>query len=136
MSSPTPEILTLQVCERVIRDEMTKQVSVIGLLDQLVAKRYPTTMYRLLVFLEMSGGHGMTALEIRMVDADELRPPVFSMMFQVMFDDPNAVTRVPLEVQGSTVPEPGEYRVQVLCQGAILRQRRLTMNVGPTVPGR
>ncbi|MHC4142601.1 MAG: DUF6941 family protein [Planctomycetota bacterium] len=71
-----PIILTLLMCEKVIVDARTQQYSLIGLVSNVNATRFPVRSPNLCIYTEVTGGHGVTPLTVRIVDVDEKRDPV------------------------------------------------------------
>lgn len=137
-SPALPELLSLQVCDRVIRDQNTNQTSIIGILDTVAAHTFPLTIPHLSIFMEITSGHGRTELRVRIVDAAEERPAVFEAIIDANLGGPLVVHQVPFTTVGLKFPEPGEYRVQVYAGGTLLRERkvRVVQMVPPQTPGR
>ena len=133
-SSAIPELLSLQVCDRVIRDQNTNQTSIIGILDTVGAHTFPLTIPHLSIFMEITSGHGRTELRVRIVDALEERPPVFEAIIDANLGGPLVVHQVPFTTVGLKFPAPGEYRVQVYASGTLLRERKVRVMQVPTVP--
>lgn len=131
-----PEILSLQICERVIRDMDSRQTSVIGILDTVAAHAFPLTIPSLTVFMELTSGHGRTQLSVRIVDVLEERPPLFEAVIDANLGDPLAVHQVPITTMGLKFPAPGQYRVQVFASGELLRERKVrVVQLAPPGPG-
>ncbi|HVU63491.1 MAG TPA: hypothetical protein VHC70_05920 [Phycisphaerales bacterium] len=120
-------MLSLLLAESHLTDPRTGQSSVIGIIDHLHGARYPVMMSRMCVFAEMTNGRGTVPVVMRVIDADEARPPVFTASVNVTFADPLAISQVACGAVGATFPEPGEYRVQILSGAAVLAERRLLM---------
>jgi hypothetical protein len=64
---------------------------------------------------------------IRIVDADEARAPIVQGQGYVNFKNPRAIANLSLQFHGLVFPQPGEYRVQLLSQGELLREARLML---------
>ncbi len=61
--------------------------------------------------------------------ADEFAPPLFTFDIPPFrFGSPLDVKEVAVEVPANTFPQPGLYRWQVACGGAVLHERRLVVN--------
>lgn len=131
---PSPEVLALLVCDQIITDRLTGKQSLIGMFSAIHAVRFPVTHPQLAVFASMTGGHSRVPLTIRMVDANEARPPLVQGQGQVEFQNPLAVANLALQFHGLTFPEPGEYRVQLLCRDELLREARLRLMLARTRP--
>ncbi len=131
-----PEILSLQVCEKVIRDFESRQSSVIGILDTIASPTFPLSITQLTVFMEITSGHGRTELKVRMVDALDERPALFEAVIDANLGDPLVVHQVPITSMGLKFPAPGQYRVQVFAMGTLLRERKVRLiQVAPSPNG-
>ena len=60
-SPVAPVLLTLLLCEKVITDAVSRQVSLIGLVSNVNAPQFPVRSPNLFIFTEITGGHGVTA---------------------------------------------------------------------------
>ncbi len=124
---PTPEVLSLIICDQIITDRVTGKQSLIGMFSRVHARGFPATHAQLCVFVTLTGGHGETELLIRLVDSAESRAPIVVGKGAVRFQDPRAVANLVLQFNGLTFPAAGEYRVQLLAHGELLREARLEM---------
>jgi len=124
---PSPDVLSLLVCDQIITDRITGKVSLIGMFSKVHGRRFPASHPQLCVFVAMTDGHGKTELVIRVVDANDARPPIVEGKGAVNFKDPRAIANLFLQFHGLTFPVPGEYRVQLLSNGQLLREARLEL---------
>lgn len=122
-----PDILSLIVCDQIITDRVSGKQSLIGMFSTVHAARFPVTQPQMCVYVAMTEGRGKTPITIRIVDSEEARPPVVRGEGAVHFKDPRAIANLTLQFYGLTFPEPGEYRVQILCDGTLLREARLLL---------
>lgn len=120
-----PQVLSLLVCDQILIDRLTGKTSLIGLFTNVGATRYPVRHPHLCVFASLTDGRGKTPLELTIIDANEARPPVAAGKAVVEFADPRAIACLNLHFSGLTFPAPGEYRVQLKCNGALLSEARL-----------
>ena len=124
---PAPEVLAMVLCDQVITDRMTGKQSLIGMFSRVHARQFPAAHPQLCVFVMLTGGHGKTELQIRIVHANEDRPPIVEGRGGVDFKDPRAIANLALQFHGLMFPRPGEYRVQLLAHGELLREARLDL---------
>lgn len=122
---PSPEVLSLLICDQIITDRITGKQSLIGLFAVIHSTRFPIQHPQLSVFASLTGGHGRVNLMIRIVDSNEQRPPLVQGQGQVEFKSPLAIANLALQFHGLTFPQPGEYRVQLLSEGNLLREAKL-----------
>jgi len=128
--SPTglePDVVSLLVCDQIITDRVTGKQSLIGMFSRIHAARFPATQPQLCVHVALTEGRGKTPLLIRIVDSEESRPPIVRGEGVVDFKDPRAVANLALQFFGLSFPTPGEYRVQLLSDGTLLREARLQL---------
>jgi hypothetical protein len=124
---PNPEVLSLLICDQIITDRLSGKQSLIGMFSVIHATKFPVNHPQLSVFASLTGGHGDVALMIRIVDANEERTPLVQGQGKVQFGSPLAIANLALQFHGLTFLEPGEYRVQLLSNGELLREARLRL---------
>ena len=124
---PVPDVLSFLVCDQIIHDRLTGKHSLIGLFSTIHSYRFPVMHSQLSVYAALTDGHGKTPLRIRIVDANDARPPLVEGQGAVEFKDPRAIANLVLQFRGLTFPEPGQYRVQLYCQDTLLREARLML---------
>jgi hypothetical protein len=124
---PNPEVLSLLICDQIITDRLSGKQSLIGMFSMIHALKFPVHHPQLSVFASLTGGHGDVALMIRIVDANEVRMPLVQGQGKVQFGSPLAIANLALQFHGLTFVEPGEYRVQLLSNGELLREARLRL---------
>ncbi len=129
-----PDILSLLVCDQIITDRMTGKQSLIGMFSTIHTAGFPVTHPQLCVHVSMTDGRGKTSLTIQIVDAEEARTPVVRGEGVVDFKNPRAIANLSLQFHGLTFPQPGEYRVQLFCDGALLREARLHLVLAQRPP--
>jgi len=123
MTHIPPVVLSTIVCERVLFDAPTKTSSLIGIIDRIFAPQYPIRFPRLFFFAEMTDGHDMTDVEVRLVDSEE--KTVISQKAKINFPDVKSIVSVVLVFEGLAFNQPGEYCFQLYAAGQLLAARRL-----------
>lgn len=137
-----PDVLALIVCDQIITDRVTGKQSLIGIFSTIHGFRFPLTQPQLSVHVSLTDGHGKTPITIKVVDANDARPPIVQGTGTVEFKNPRAIANLALQFHGLTFPEPGEYRVQLYSGNALLREARMLLvkahprGPGPQPPGR
>ena len=126
-SPVAPIVLTLLLCEKVIVDARTQQYSLIGLVSNVNASRFPVRSPTLCIYTEVTGGHGVTPLSVRIMDVDERREPVVKLDLEVNLEDPLAVTQVVFGMPRLVFPEPGDYRLQAISGTTTLLEKRIIL---------
>ena len=133
--TPVPDVLSLIICDQIITDRITGKQSLIGMFSTVNSWRFPVVHPQLCVHVSLTEGRGKTPLTICIVDADEARKPLVEGKGVVEFQSPRAIANLALQFHGLTFPEPGEYRVQLLCNEILLREARLTLVKAKRPPG-
>ena len=124
---PAPDVLSMIVCDLIITDRMTGKQSLIGMFSRIHARGFPASHPQLCVYVALTEGYGETQFTIRIVDANDERPPIVEGKGKVRFQNPRAIANLALQFHGLTFPKPGEYRVQLYSNGELLREARLEM---------
>ncbi|MGB2985045.1 MAG: hypothetical protein WBE26_04105 [Phycisphaerae bacterium] len=134
MHKPTPDVLALIVCDQIITDRLTGKQSLIGMFSRIHTRGFPVAHPQICVYVALTEGYGETEFAIRIVDANDARPPIVEGRGKVRFKDPRAIANLALQFHGLTFPEPGQYRVQLYSNGELLREARLDMILLKTPP--
>ncbi len=124
---PPPDVLAMVVCDQIITDRATGKQSLIGMFSRVHAQRFPASHPQLCVFVALTEGYGETDLEIRIVDANDERPPLVAGKGKVKFSNPRAIANLALQFHGLAFPQAGGYRVQLWAGGELLREARLEL---------
>ena len=126
---PTPSVLSINVCDSIIRDEFTKKISLIGLFSVIRAKNFPCTHPILHVYVALTNGHGKYQTDIRFLNLEDNKP-IVGMRGHLEFQSPLQVVELNVCWQKLRFDKPGEYVVQVLCDGTPVGERKFIV-IGP-----
>ncbi|MCP4245436.1 MAG: hypothetical protein GY778_00150 [bacterium] len=132
--TPVPDVIALIVCDQIITDRLSGKQSLIGMFSTIHSVRFPVVHPQLSVYVALTDGRGKTPLTIRVVDVDDARPPLVQGQGVVEFKDPRAIANLALQFHGLTFPEAGQYRVQIYCREALLREARLMLKKAKPPP--
>lgn len=124
---PAPDVLSLIVCDQIITDRMTGKQSLIGMFSRIHARGFPASHPQICIYVTLTEGYGETEFELRIVDANDERPPIVEGKGKVRFQNPRAIANLALQFHGLTFPASGEYRVQLYSAGELLREARLEL---------
>lgn len=125
---PTPIVLSINICDNIIRDETTKKVSLIGLFSTIRANVFPCTHPQMHVYIVLTNGHGGYRTEIRFLDVDS--KAIVSMVGELNFQDPLQIVELNMCWQQLHFNKPGEYTVEVLFDNAPIGYRKFRI-MGP-----
>ncbi|MFC1633959.1 DUF6941 family protein [Planctomycetota bacterium] len=126
MTTVQPILLSAIACNRVIFDKISGMPSVIDIVQNINAHKYPAKHPQIVFFCELTNGHGTTKAKIRLVDAQEEEKIVFEREGTVQFKDVKQIVTLAMDLHGIVFPRPGEYRFQLFAGGTLLGERRIT----------
>ena len=123
--SQLPHILTLTVADVVHHDPNTGKFSLLGIYTTIAAPVFPCVHPAMGVYFALTDGRGKTPLMLRLVDAEEERPPVFCLQTVLDSRDPTQVLEAGFSFRRLQFPKPGEYLLQLLAADELLLERRV-----------
>lgn len=127
---PNPVVLSINVCDAIIRDETTKKVSLIGIFNAIHALSFPTVHPLLHLYIALTNGHGQYKGEIRFSD-DEGKVLVCA-EGPLEFKDPLQIVEINFEWRLLKFEHEGEYIIEVMCDGQQVGIRKFRV-VGPKI---
>jgi hypothetical protein len=128
-TSPSFTVLSINVCDTIIRDELTKKVSLIGLFSVIRANNFPCTHPLMHIYIALTNGHGKYKTEVRFTRIYDSKP-IAGMVGEIQFQNPLQVVEMNLCWQQLVFEKPGEYAVEVLCGDVEIGSRKF-MVIGP-----
>lgn len=105
-----------------------------GCFANIVSQSFPVVVPAVAVYAVVTDGHGKVPIKVVLVDADEEREPIHSSTFQVEFPDPRIIVEVIGQMTNLSIPQPGEYRLQIYAWDDCLVERRILV-VPPVAVG-
>ncbi len=124
MTDVPPVLLSAIICDKVIFDKITGMPSIINIMQNINAHKYPMRYGQLIFFCEMTDGHGKTKTKIRLIDSQEDKV-IFEQGGIVEFVDVKQVVSLAVNLQGIVFPQPGEYRFQILAEEHLVGERAI-----------
>lgn len=126
---PTPTVLSINICDIIIRDEITKKASLIGLFNTIRVSKFPCKHPQLNVHIALTNGHGTYQAEVRFINARQNKP-IAGMRGELVFKSPLQVVEMNLCWQRLNFESDGEYHVEILCEGSLIGSRKFLVT-GP-----
>jgi hypothetical protein len=131
MTEVPPILLSAIICEKVIFDKITGMPSIINIIQNINAPKYPVRYPSLVFFCELTNGHGKTKTTIRLIEeqtpeVQEEEKVIFEQKGIAEFQDVKQVVSLALNLQGMVLPREGEYRFQLFTEDCLLGERRIT----------
>jgi hypothetical protein len=121
---PPPIALGLTLCEKVIVEEGTKNVTLVSTFTKLRVDQFPTGPQRFVVFAVLTDGLGDGTIElvITRLETDEA---IYTYRNRLRFPDRLTEVRVLMRVNECSFPAPGRYQFTLLIDGDWLAQCHL-----------
>ena len=126
---PIPVALSINICDTIIRDEITKKVSLIGLFSAIKANTFPSTHPLFHIYVALTNGHGVYKTALRIVSVEN-GGIVLNIDGDLNIIDPLQVVELNIALQELRFTKPGKYSVQVLCNSELVGSRDF-MVIGP-----
>lgn len=117
-----PQALALVICDLVLRDEKSHNVSLVGLFNAILAGRFPARHDRMHVFVSLTHGHGKIPCRLECTGPDD--KVIFRLDGHVEFKNPLGVIDANFELRGVVFPTPGPYVLELSCAGVPVIARR------------
>ena len=124
MTEVPPILLSAIICDRVIFDKISGSPSLINIIQNINAPKYPVRYWQLVFFCELTNGHSKTKTKVRLISAQEDKV-IFEREGTVEFKDVKQVVTLAVNLQGVVFPEPGEYHFQLFSEEHLLGERRI-----------
>ena len=130
LHSPVP--LALWICDRVIIDAATNDLSLIGAFTGLKFEQFPTFPRPLSVFLSLTGaeGIGKITLSVLGIDADGAFEQVYNRSETIVFRQRALVENVHFRIRDLRFPRKGTYSFAVFVDRVLLAERKLRLIEG------
>lgn len=124
---PVPVAVGLAVCEKVIVEEGTKNVSLISTFRRLRVREFPAHARPFCVFAAMLDGEGDATIDLEITDS-EISEVVYAVERPVSF--PNRLTEVQVlfHVNDCEFPSPGVYQVALFVDRDWVAHRLLSVS--------
>jgi len=120
-----PILLSIISCERVILDQFSGMGTVQNIVQTINALNYPARHARIVLFAELTNGHGKVKVTITLVDIQKEDEILLKQELDVEFKNVKQIVSVIRDMQGLVFPHPGEYRFQFFAEEHLLGERRI-----------
>ena len=125
---PTPTVLSINICDAVIRDESTKKISLIGIFNTIHVANFPSVHPLMHLYMALTNGHGQYQGEIRLVD--DKGKILIHAEGPLEFKNPLQVVEINFEWRQLKFEHEGEYVIEVMCDSHQVGIRKFRI-VGP-----
>jgi len=125
-----PILLSMSLCDLIIRDQQTHKVSLINLFNEVRAQHFPCQHPRLHVYVCLTNGRGNYQGRLAFVDT-QTDTTLAKLEGPVVFHSPLQVVEMNFELNALPLPHEGEYRFEFLCDGEPVGARNLRVVTDP-----
>lgn len=121
--SQRPLVVGLLVCEQLIVEARTYNVTLVNCFTKRKAEQFPSGPHRFTVFALLADGLGEIALDVVVRRLEDLKV-IYRQRQRLQFADPLEEVRFLLRITNCSFPTPGAYDVQLLADGDMVGQHR------------
>ncbi|MFH1377625.1 MAG: hypothetical protein ABIH86_02605 [Planctomycetota bacterium] len=122
VKQPLPITLNMSICDLVIRDQKTNNVSLINLFNQIVCGQLPFRHHRMHVYVALTEGRGNYVGELKLKHTAD-NQTILTVKGDVKMADPLSVTEMDFELRNVEFKRVGKYHVELLIDGGIVGSR-------------
>jgi hypothetical protein len=116
----------LLLCEQVIVEEETRNVTLVNCFTARRAARFPAEDVPFVAFALLSDGQGDILLQVKVHRLD-IMDETYVIGRTCRFSSPSQVVRCTVRIRDCFFPAPGEYQVSLLASGTVLAQTKLRL---------
>ena len=124
---PPPIALALTVCERVIVEERSRNLSLVSCFSKLIVESFPSSPRHFAVVAVFRGGRGVGKLDLVVAEV-ETDNEIDSIHSTIEFPDRLAEVRTVFNLERCSFPAPGRYLITVLVDGEWVGHREIAVS--------
>ena len=124
-AKPNPIPLAMIICDLVIEDRLTGKKSLIGLFDDITAKKVPTTHSSLNVYVALTEGHGSYEIKLKCLAESDV---VLELGGPVLFKNPHQIVEWNFTLRNLHLPKYGKYRFDLLCNDKLVISKKFKVS--------
>lgn len=129
-----PTLVAILICDIVIRDEQTHNVSLIGIFNTIHAPEFPTVHSRMHVFVSLTDGRGVCEGKLCLVDR-ATENTLAETVGQIEFPpDARSVVDMNFELRNTPFPQAGSYAFDFYVEDELIGSRPFAVTSGPVPP--
>lgn len=127
LAGRAPTLVAILVCDIIIRDEQTHNVSLIGIFNTIHSPSFPCIHPRMHVFVSLTDGRGACTGRLCLVnrESDEVLAEAVG---RIEFPpDARSVVDMNFEMRQTPFPKPGSYAFDFYAEGELIGSRPFTV---------
>lgn len=110
--TPAPKPVSLLVCEQVIEDRKSGNMTLVSLFDTRRVLRFPSARISFSVFCALTDAEGAGTMTMRILSATD-HEPVFQRAYPIRFPSRLTIVRVHVRLNDVQFDSPGRYVVSL-----------------------
>ena len=119
-----PVVRGVFLCDQVIVEERTRNISLIGCFTRRVVSEFPTPPQRFVVYAVFANGSGTIPVEVKVLDLEDASV-IYEQELLVTFADPLLELRFSFRIGSLIFPRPGSYEVAIESGGEPIAATRV-----------
>lgn len=119
---PRPVAIGLAVCEQVIVEEKTYNITLVNCFKRLYLREFPSPPQRFAVYTILTDGHGTRKIRLAVARLETLED-IYTRDIPVTFSDPLREVRLLFRPSTLSFPAAGRYEISLLVDGDSLTRR-------------
>ena len=120
-----PTAIGLSLCEQVIIEEKTHNVTLVNCFIHRTIDRFPSRT-PFIVFAHLTGGFGEVPMDVVVQELTEL-DEIYRKSFTARFAEPLNTIRCTVRIRDCEFPEPGKYVVSLFAGGETMAERKIQL---------
>lgn len=125
LGPPGPVVLAMVICDAIHQDPATKKCTLLGTFSTITARSFPVVHPGLAIHVALTEGRGNTRIRLTLVSSADEQQVLFTQEGTIQFADPRVVAEINFGLRNLSIPQPGEYRVQIFANDELMAERRL-----------
>ena len=128
MTSPTPKLNAMLICDYVITERGTNKKSLIGVFENIGASTFPCTHFAMSVYIKLTDAQGGYKFRLELVDlqSDTLIGKS-EMPEEVRIPSPLDAHELVFNLRGVRFMHPGKYEFRIFANDRIFGQKNLVV---------
>ena len=132
---PPPVVLAIVICDLIIRDELTKKLTMVGVFSTVYGLKLPVVLGGgMSVYAALTDGRGeyRNRIVVKHLESDTI---VFQAEGPLAFQNPHQVVELNMKLPQVSFPHWGRYEISLLSEGNLLGGRTFTVQQAKQPPG-
>lgn len=131
---PPPVVLAIVICDLIIRDELTKKLTLVGVFSAIYGAKLPVVLSGSMhLYAALTDGRGeyKSRIVIRHLETETI---IFQAEGPLVFQDPQQVVELNIKLPQVSFPHWGRYEISLLSEDQLLGSRTFTVRTSNTTP--